>query len=138
MKKYLVYIAWVQSIVAMFGSLYFSEVKKFPPCVLCWYQRILMYPLVLIIATGILRKDKNLPYYVLPLSLIGTLIAIYHSLLYWNILPESIAPCVAGVSCTTKFISYFGIITIPFLSLCSFLLIDVCMILFLRWKKPED
>jgi disulfide bond formation protein DsbB len=136
-KKYLSYIAWVQSLVATLGSLYFSEIKKFPPCILCWYQRILMYPLVLLIAVGILRKDKNLPYYVLPLSLIGTLIAVYHNLLYWNILPESIAPCVAGVSCTTKFIEFFGFITIPFLSLCGFLLIDVCMVLFLRWGKQK-
>ena len=137
-KKILLYIAWAQAIAAMLGSLYFSEIKKFPPCILCWYQRILMYPLVLIIAVGILRKDKNIPYYVLPLSTIGTLIAIYHNLLYWNILPESIAPCVAGVSCTTKFISYFGFVTIPFLSLCGFLLIDICMILFLKWKKLKD
>src|SRR5579864_5425272 len=104
-KKYLnknvLYIAWVQSLLAMLGSLYFSEIKKFPPCILCWYQRILMYPLVLIIAVGILRKDKNLPHYVLPLSAIGTIIAVYHNLLYMNIIPESLAPCVAGVSCTT-------------------------------------
>lgn len=137
-SKYLLYISWVQSILAMTGSLYFSEVLKYPPCILCWYQRILMYPLTLIIPVGIIKKDKNLPYYVLPLSLIGTLIAAYHNLLYWNIIPESIAPCAAGVSCTTKFVEFFGFITIPFLSLCGFLLIDVCMILYLKsWKKQK-
>lgn len=137
-KKYLLYIAWIQSIVAMTGSLYFSEIRKFPPCVLCWYQRILMYPLVLIIAVGILRKDKNIPYYVLPMSLIGTGIALYHNLLYFNILPESMAPCVAGISCTTHFFAWFGFITIPLLSLTAFLIIDICMILFLKWKKLKD
>ena len=136
-KKNLLYIAWVQSLVAMLGSLYFSEILHFPPCVLCWYQRILMYPLTILIAVGIIRKDKNLPYYVLPLSLIGTIIAFYHNLLYYKILPESLAPCVAGVSCTTKFVSYFGFITIPFLSLCGFLVVDICMVLFLKWKKQK-
>lgn len=135
MKKYLLYIAWIQSLLAMLGSLYFSEIRKFPPCILCWYQRIFMYPLTLIIAIGILRKDKNLPYYVLPLSIIGTVIAFYHNLLYFNIIPESLAPCVAGVSCTTKFIEFFGFITIPFLSLCAFLLIDTTMILFIWFEK---
>ncbi|HWA52360.1 MAG TPA: disulfide oxidoreductase [Patescibacteria group bacterium] len=134
-KKYLFYISWIQAIVAMAGSLYFSEIRKFPPCILCWYQRICMYPLVALIAIGIYKKDKNLPYYVLPLSLIGTAIAVFHNLLYFNIIPESAAPCIAGVSCTTKFIEYFGFITIPFLSLCGFLIIDICMILYLKWGK---
>ena len=133
--KYLLYIAWVQALVAMLGSLYFSEILKFPPCILCWYQRILMYPQVILIAVGIYRKDKNLPYYVLPLSLIGTIIAAYHNLLYCKILPESVAPCVAGVSCTTKFIEFAGFITIPFLSFCGFLVIDICMLLYLKWGK---
>ena|SRR5258708_1966806 len=135
--KYFLYIAWIQSLVAMSGSLYFSEIRKFPPCVLCWYQRILMYPLTFIIAVGIIKKDKDLPYYVLPLSLIGTVIAFYHNLLYFHIISESLAPCVAGVSCTTKFIALFGFVTIPFLSLCAFLVIDICMLLFLKWGKQK-
>ncbi len=134
-KKYLLYIAWAQSLMAMFGSLYFSEVRRFPPCILCWYQRIFMYPLTILIAVGIIKRDKNMPYYVLPLSLLGTIIAIYHNLLYFKILPESAAPCTAGVSCTTQFVAYFGFITIPFLSLCAFLVIDVCMIIYLKWGK---
>ena len=136
-SKYLLYLAWVQSIAAMFGSLYFSEIKHFPPCILCWYQRILMYPLTILIAVGILRKDKNLPYYVLPLSLLGTLVAFYHNLVYLKIVPDTLSPCFIGVSCTTKFIEYFGFITIPFLSLCGFLLIDVCMLLYLKWEKRK-
>lgn len=137
-KKYFLYTAWIQSLIAMFGSLYFSEIQKFPPCILCWYQRIFMYPLTILIAVGILRKDKNIPYYVLPLSIIGTAIAFYHNLLYMNIIPESLAPCAAGVSCTTKFIEFFGFVTIPFLSLCGFLVIDICMLLFLKWEKRRD
>lgn len=131
-QKYLLYIAWVQALVAMLGSLFFSEVMKFPPCVLCWYQRICMYPLVAILVVGILRKDKAIYLYVLPLSLIGLGISIYHTLLYYKILPESITPCVTGVSCTTKFIEWFGFITIPLLSLIAFTIITTCT--FLYWQ----
>ncbi|CAN5340022.1 disulfide oxidoreductase [soil metagenome] len=134
-SKYFLYVAWIQSIVAMAGSLYFSEILKFPPCILCWYQRILMYPLVLILAVGIIKKDKKIYSYVLPLSIIGAVIAFYHNLLYFNIIPESAAPCVAGVSCTTKFIEFLGFITIPFLSLCGFLLIIVCMLIYRKLNK---
>ncbi|MBI2034293.1 MAG: disulfide bond formation protein B, partial [Candidatus Levybacteria bacterium] len=85
MKQYLVknilYIAWVQSIAATLISLYYSEVRHFAPCILCWYQRIMMYPLIIIIAVGILRKDKKLYQYVLPMSIIGMLIAFYQILL---------------------------------------------------------
>lgn len=133
--KYLFYFAWLQSFVATIGSLYFSEVMKFTPCVLCWYQRILMYPLVFIIAVGMLLQDKKLPLYVLPLSLTGLLIALYHNLLYWNILPKSAAPCVAGVSCTTKFFAWFGFITIPLLSLTAFMVITLCMWVYLKLSK---
>src|SRR5260221_1328079 len=136
-KKHLLHIAWVQSLVAMSGSLYFSEIRHFPPCVLCWYQRILMYPLTVLIAVGIIRKDKNLPYYILPLSIIGTVIAGYHNLLDYKILPESLAPCVAEESCTTHFFAWFGFITIPLLYLIAFLVIDICMILFLKWGKQK-
>lgn len=135
--KAALYIAWIQAFVAMAGSLYFSEILRFPPCVLCWYQRITMYPLVFIIAVGILRKDKNMPIYALPLAVIGALIAAYHNLLYWKILPESQAPCLAGVSCTTQFIEYFGFITIPFLSLVAFIVIVAALIFVLKMQKDE-
>jgi disulfide bond formation protein DsbB len=131
----ILYLAWIQSIVATLGSLYFSEVMKFPPCVLCWYQRIFMYPLVFILAVGMVRKDKKIYTYVLPLSVTGLLIAIYHNLLYYQIIPESIAPCVNGVSCTTKFIEWFGFITIPFLSLVAFSVITLCMLFLWRGVK---
>ncbi len=131
----ILYIAWLQSIVATLGSLYFSEVMKFPPCVLCWYQRILMYPLVFILAVGMVRKDKKVYTYVLPLSIMGLCIALYHNLLYYQILPESAAPCINGVSCTTKFIEWFGFITIPLLSLIAFTVITICMLL--TWKSLE-
>jgi|SRR3989344_988616 len=137
LKQNILYLAFAQSLVATLGSLFFSEVMKFPPCVLCWYQRIAMYPLVLIIAVGILKKDKLLPYYVLPLSLTGLAISIYHNLLYYKILPESAAPCLLGVSCTTKFFAWFGFITIPFLSLTTFAIITACMLVYLKGVRSK-
>lgn len=134
-KKYIIYIAWVQSLVAMSGSLFFSEVMKLPPCILCWYQRILMYPLTVIIAVGILRRDKGIHQYVLPLSITGLAIAIYHNLLYYGIIPESIQPCRLGISCTTRQIEWLGFITIPLMSLTAFAVITACMLIFRKMNK---
>lgn len=132
LQKYILYFMFGLTLFSTLLSLYFSEILHFPPCILCWYQRIVMYPLVVILAIGIYLKDKKLPYYVLPLSTIGLIIAIYHNLLYYNILPESATPCLIGVSCTTKYIELFGFITIPFLSLIAFLIITIGMIVYAR------
>ena len=129
-KKIPLYIAWVQSIVAMSGSLFFSEVMKLPPCVLCWYQRICMYPLVLLLAVGIFLKDKKVVFYTLPLAVIGWSIALYHNLLYYHVIPESYAPCQNGVSCTTKLITWFGFVTIPLLSFMAFTIIIACLVFY--------
>ena len=128
LRKNILYVAWLQAIIAMVGSLYFSEIKHYNPCVLCWYQRILMYPLVLIIAAGILKRDKNIPHYVLPMSLTGVVIAAYHVLLQQGFLPESVAPCAIGASCAMKYTGYFGFITIPVMSLTAFLVPLFCLI----------
>ncbi len=133
-QKYLLYLAWITALSAMLGSLYFSEIAKFPPCVLCWYQRIFMYPLVIILAVGILKKDKLLPFYVLPLSIIGGLVALYHNLLYYQLIPEAAAPCIQGISCTTKFIEWGGFVTIPLLSFTSFMVISGVMIALIKAK----
>jgi disulfide bond formation protein DsbB len=137
-SKTFLYAALIQAIIATSGSLYFSEIAHFPPCVLCWYQRIFMYPQVVILVVGILKKDKWLPYYVLPLTLVGLGISIYHNLLYYKIIPEALAPCINGVSCTTKFIEWFGLITIPFLSMCSFIIIVACMLFYLKFQKNDS
>lgn len=134
-KEIFVYFAWMQSLIASTGSLYFSEFRHFAPCVLCWYQRIMMYPLVIIIATGILRKDKDLHLYVLPFGIIGMAIALYQVLLERGIIAESITPCLSGVSCTIKYVGYFGFITIPLMSLAAFSIINLCMILYSRGKR---
>ncbi len=134
LKKNILYIAWGTALTSTLGSLYFSEFLYFTPCILCWYQRIAMYPLTVIILVGILRKDKNLPFYVLPLSIFGLLVSIYQNFLYFQLIPERISPCTVGVSCITKYISLLGFIDIPLLSFFAFLLITVCMLIYRKFK----
>ncbi len=134
MKKLFVsYFAWATAVIATSGSLFASEIAHLPPCVLCWYQRIMMYPLVIVLTVGILKKDKILPFYVLPMSLIGAGIAFYQYLLQRGIFPNTV-PCALGISCTTKYVEWFGFVTIPFLSLMGFVVITGCMF-YLLYKK---
>lgn len=134
--KYLPYLAWITALIATVGSLFFSDVMNLPPCVLCWYQRIAMYPLVFIIGAGIILQDPKLKAYALPLSLVGLVISVYHNLLYYHILPESIAPCTQGISCTTVQLLWLGFITIPLLSLTAFIIISGCLLFY--WSKNEN
>jgi disulfide bond formation protein DsbB len=112
--------------VATGGSLFFSDIIGWLPCVLCWYQRILMYPLVLVLAVGILRRDYALHFYVLPLSLLGMGTALYHYLLVrTDLFPEP--PCSVGIPCTVEYLNLFGFLNIPMLALIAFTLISVAM-----------
>ncbi len=124
------FAAWLVSLVAMLGSLFFSEVMGLPPCVLCWYQRVCMYPLAAIFTVGLVTRDRRAAQYAWPLVLTGLAVAIYHNLLYYNILPESIAPCASGVSCTDRQIEWLGVITIPLLSLAAFTIVAGCLLRF--------
>lgn len=134
LSEVLAYPAWLIALLATVGSLFFSEVMQFPPCVLCWYQRIAIYPLVLIIGTGIILRDQRMKYYALPVCLSGLLIAIYHNLLYYGVIPESAAPCTEGASCTETHIEWLGFITIPLLSLAAFAIMSVCLFFY----KPKE
>ena len=119
----LLFGAWLVACMSSLGSLFFSEVMNYPPCVLCWYQRICMYPLVLILIVGLFPLKKEVVKFSLPLVLVGWSISLYHNLLYYKILPKSAAPCVQGVSCTTVYFEWLGFITIPLLSFIAFSLI---------------
>lgn len=131
----LAYLAWIIALVATVGSLFFSEVMELPPCVLCWYQRIAMYPIVLIVGTGIILKDKRLKIYSMPLCLVGLAISIYHNLLYYGIIPDSITPCTAGISCTSRQIEWLGFITIPLMALIAFVSVAVCLLFYKAKEK---
>lgn len=124
------YPAWVIALVGMVGSLFFSEVMQYPPCVLCWYQRIALYPLVIILAVGIVLKDRRVKHYGLPFCIAGFMIAAYHNLLYYGVISETLSPCTQGVSCTDQQLEMLGFITIPLLSLVSFAAIGICLLIY--------
>ena len=113
-------VAWV----AMMGSLYFSNVRHFAPCLLCWYQRILMYPLALgILPIGLLRRDEALPWYTGFFSLLGMGTSAYHYMLQKTTWFSGSTTCDPLVPCNLAYINWLGFITIPFLALVAFTLI---------------
>ncbi len=128
----ILFICWLIVSISTLGSLFFSEIMKFAPCVLCWYQRICLFPLVLIFSIGLFSFDKSVVKFALPLALAGWFIALYHNLLYTGIIPESIQPCSQGVSCTEDYINLFGIFTIPMLSLIAFSTIVLLLLFILK------
>jgi disulfide bond formation protein DsbB len=129
-KDFLPYAVWAVTLVAAGGSLFFSEVMDLPPCVLCWYQRIAMYPLVVIVAVGIVSSDSRWKWYALPLTIAGFAISVYHNLLYYGLIPESITPCTEGISCTSRQIEWLGFITIPLMALVSFSLVLILLVIY--------
>lgn len=125
MQARLIYASWLTATIATMGSLFFSNVLNLPPCSLCWWQRIFMYPLVFIFTIGFINKDSDCRNYSIPLILGGLGFASYHNLLYYEIIPKSITACTAGVSCTSKQIEWLGFITIPSLSLLAFFILTI-------------
>lgn len=116
----LLFAAWLIAAVATAGSLFFSSVLEFAPCVLCWYQRIFLFPLVVVLARGLFPLDRGVVRYALPLALLGGLVAAYHNLVYENLVPESLEPCAKGVSCKEQYLELFGFLSIPMLALLAF------------------
>lgn len=139
MKKSQVFIflCFLVAVVSTAGSLFFSEVMKFPPCVLCWYQRIAMYPLVLIFLVGSFQGARATWAFATPLVAVGWIIAVWHNLLHYKIVPESASPCMEGVSCATVYIQWFGFITIPMLSFFAFSIL-LGLLLFLKKELNNE
>ncbi len=132
------YVALLAAWTAMLGSLYFSEVRGYVPCALCWYQRILMYPLTGLIAFGILRRDRHLPFLVLPFSLLGQGVSTYHYLIQKTTIFGGPTACAAGVPCTTVWINWLGFITIPFLAMIAFLIITIAVLVAYYSDQPSE
>ena len=126
------FICWLLVSLSTSISIFFSSVMEFAPCVLCWYQRICLFPLVLILGAGLISFDKNVVKYSLPLAIAGWFVALYHTLLYSGIIPETMQPCSQGVSCTEEYIDLFGFITIPMLSLLSFSMVIALLLILQR------
>lgn len=128
--------AFVVSLTAMLGSLYFSEIRGFTPCKFCWLQRIFMYPLPFILGVALFKKTKDVFYYVLPLSLIGVILGSYHYYIQLN--PNPLAPCTTvgfSVSCSDRFFTHYGYITIPFMALSAFVVIFFLSLIKIRSEK---
>lgn len=121
-QKNAMYIVLVQAIVATLGSLYFSDIKGYEPCVLCWWQRIFMYSLIPVIIIATLRRENRIYQYTLPMAILGIIVSIYHNLLYTDVIVNE-EFCAGGISCTSKYIEYFGFVTIPFLAFLGFAII---------------
>ncbi|MED1383921.1 disulfide bond formation protein B [Bacillus mycoides] len=128
-RNYTLYFAWIVSMIATLGSLFFSEILGFVPCELCWYQRIMMYPLCIILGIATFYNEKNMKKYVLPISIIGGSISIYHYAIQKIPGVSEINPCVQGVPCNVDYINWLGFITIPFLALIAFSFITLFMVL---------
>jgi disulfide bond formation protein DsbB len=125
----LVFFAWLIACASTLGALFFGEIMKLPPCSLCWYQRIFMFPMMLILPFALFPFDRNVVRAVVPLAGFGGLLATLHVLLVEGILPERVAPCQQGVPCSETVAEWFGFVTIPLLSFVAFATIAVLLIL---------
>ncbi|CAN5145199.1 disulfide oxidoreductase [soil metagenome] len=132
--SFLISITLVQAILAMAGSLYFSEVELYAPCVLCWYQRIAIYPQAFLMAMALFQKDIKVYLYALPLLFAGTVVALYHNWIYYNSNffhpggPAITCSANGGPSCTERYLEYFGFVSIPLMSLAALIIMIVCML----------
>ena len=128
---------WMLALSATMGSLYFSEIRGYEPCELCWIQRIFMYPLVIILGIAYVQKNARIAVTSATFAIIGGLISLYHyGIQKLDFLSES-APSCGRVACTGEYINILGFITIPFLALTAFILIAVTSFLILKALKEE-
>jgi disulfide bond formation protein DsbB len=127
-------LSWVAALIATIGSLYFSEVRHFIPCTLCWYQRILMYPLAVILGIAFYRNDKEIYRYALPLALLGMIVSGYHIMLQKIPYLQQFEMCTSGIPCAKDYLNWLGFITIPMMALVVFTIITVCLVILSRTK----
>ena len=132
----LVFLAWLTAAVASLAALFLGEVMGHTPCVLCWYQRICMFPLVLILAAGLFPFDRRVLRYALPLAGAGWLLALFHWGVASGLIPERVTPCSQGVPCSQDVLVWFGFVTLPMLSFLAFSAI-IALLLFSRCKVPQ-
>jgi disulfide bond formation protein DsbB len=123
------FLAWLVALCATLGALFLGEVLGLTPCVLCWYQRIAMFPLAVILLVGQLPFDARCLRYALPLVALGGGVAVYHGLLYAGVIPPELVPCGAGASCGNAASQQVAGVPIPLLSLLAFGLIGALLLL---------
>ncbi|MRG86947.1 disulfide oxidoreductase [Salinibacillus xinjiangensis] len=131
----LLLIMWGVAFIATCGSLFYSEIMHYEPCKLCWFQRILMYPLVIILGTAIAKKNLHMAWPGFILSLIGAPLALYHYIVQ-KVESASTGDFCGQVSCTAEYVNYFGFVTIPFMSFVAFTAILIMyMVILVKGKE---
>jgi disulfide bond formation protein DsbB len=125
----LVFLVWVLATSGTVISLFFSEIVQLPVCVLCWYQRIALYPLVIMLPLGLFPFEVNVIRYASPLVIFGWLAALFHVLVVAGLIPESAQPCVQGIPCSETHFTLLGFLNIPVMSLLTFSLIGLLLIM---------
>jgi disulfide bond formation protein DsbB len=136
--NFFVLLAFIISMIATLGSLFFSEVMQFIPCTLCWYQRILMYPLLIILIIKLLFPQEHFFKYAMTFAILGFIVSSYHNLVMFKIIPETLSPCVQGVPCSVAYINWLGFITIPMLSWVAFSMIVGILLLAKKGEFDDD
>jgi disulfide bond formation protein DsbB len=131
-----IWLAFLVAATATFGSLYFSEIAHFTPCRLCWFQRIAMYPLSVVLLVGAIRRDRAVRWYVAPLATIGLLIASYHTLIEWKPVFDTGACEATGPACTDVWFRQFGWVSIATMSIVGFL--TILLLLFVNFSRRGD
>jgi disulfide bond formation protein DsbB len=121
-------LAWVVALVTTLGSLYYSEHAGFVPCELCWYQRILMYPLVLVLGVAWLRRDRKAWMTALPFVVIGAPLSLYHWLVERVPSFASTSSCSIDAPCTAPWFEKLGYVTLAWMAMSSFLLIGALLV----------
>lgn len=130
------FLCWLIATVSTLGSLFLGEVMGYTPCVLCWYQRLAMFPLVLVLAAGLFPYDPRVVRYALPLAVVGWGLALFHLGLIAGWIPETIKPCQQGVPCSDVQAVWFGFVTIPLLSVLSFSMV-VALLVTIHFKGAK-
>jgi len=131
----LLFSVWVLATISTFASLFFSEIMKLPVCSLCWYQRIAMYPLVVILPLALFPFDAKVTRYAGMLVLFGWLTALFHALLVAGYIPENVKPCVQGIPCSETHLNIFGFLNMPMMSLLTFSIMGLLLFIV---KKSES
>lgn len=132
----LVFAACALALMATLGSLFFSEVMAVPVCKLCWFQRIALYPLVVILAFGLFPYDPRMLRIAGVFVAAGWLIGLFQLLVIAGVIPESIQPCVQGIPCSDTHVDLFGFLNIPTLSFLTFTLIATLLYFAHRTETP--
>ncbi|KRB97699.1 disulfide bond formation protein [Hydrogenophaga sp. Root209] len=125
-------VAWGVALVSTLGALFLGEVMGMTPCLLCWYQRIFMFPLALILGMAAFAEDRRGAIYAMPLALGGAAMAGYHSALIAGWVPKWWVPCGTGPSCSEQRLEVLGGIQIPWLSLVAFIAVVILLFGYLR------